>query len=429
MSLPGAWKFSVAGLIARYPMSLLGLGIVLFVQAVSKSYGLAGALSAVYLLAFSVSNPVLAKLVDRRGQSRVMVPVTVVHVLATVAMIICVYQQLWWAVFLVTAVIGATMGSVGSMVRARWAYIAPTPKHFSTALSWESVADEALFVTGPVTVTLLATAIIPPLGIIASSAMVTLGAILFYPQKATEPPITVVDPTTPKGRVLSNPAIFLVVISHLFVGINFGAIDVATVAFAQEQGVKEFAGLALGIYAVGSLVAGMVYGAITWEKEARRRFAIGLGAMALGAWAFQLVTTFVMLCVLVFFLGLAVAPSLIAASSIIEKLAPPRRLTEAFAWISTMMSVGVAVGSALAGAVVDRFDAVTSFLVPAFGSSLAAVVIVGFYRIFDPEVSAETSEQRVVLDTGEVTGEVAGEVTGSADSSAGRADSSAGSDP
>lgn len=380
-------------------MAILGLGIVLFVQGVTGSYGLAGVLSAVYMVSLAAANPVLAKLVDRHGQSKIMVPVTIAHIVSTVVFIVAVYAQLWWVVYPVIVITGASVGSVGSLVRARWAYVAPTPKQFSTALSWEAVADEFLFIVGPVLVTVLATAVHPPLGIIASSVALAVGALMYYSQKETEPPVGGFDPSVPKGRVMSNPAILGVVLSQLFVGINFGAVDVAAVAFAEEQGVKSLAGLALGIHAVGSLAAGVVYGAVTWNVPERVRFAIALSGLALGGWAFQLAQNEVMLCVIIFFVGLTVAPSIIAASGIIEQFAPAARLTEAFAWIGTLMSLGVATGSFVAGLVVDSLGAKAAFFIPALGSTTAALLIIACNGLLKPP--PKRPDHREVIATSE----------------------------
>ena len=43
LARPGALHFSMAGLFARLPISMVGLGIVLLVSAATGSYGLAGA--------------------------------------------------------------------------------------------------------------------------------------------------------------------------------------------------------------------------------------------------------------------------------------------------------------------------------------------------------------------------------------------------
>lgn len=61
--------------------------------------------------------------------------------------------------FVFAGIGGATVGSVGSLVRSRWSHLVTTPNQLQTAFSWESVADELLFVSGPVLATVLATAV------------------------------------------------------------------------------------------------------------------------------------------------------------------------------------------------------------------------------------------------------------------------------
>ena len=45
--IPGAWRFSAAGVIGRMPMSMFGLGTVLLISAATGKYGVAGTVSAV----------------------------------------------------------------------------------------------------------------------------------------------------------------------------------------------------------------------------------------------------------------------------------------------------------------------------------------------------------------------------------------------
>ena len=51
LGLPGALVFSMSGLVARLPISMISLGIVLLVSTRTGSYGLAGTVSASFLIA------------------------------------------------------------------------------------------------------------------------------------------------------------------------------------------------------------------------------------------------------------------------------------------------------------------------------------------------------------------------------------------
>src|SRR3954447_25546449 len=79
----GAAAFSATGLVARLPMSMMTLGIVILVSTLTGSYGLAGQVSA----AFVIGNAVVAiqhgRLADRFGQTRVLYVDAVLFALAT----------------------------------------------------------------------------------------------------------------------------------------------------------------------------------------------------------------------------------------------------------------------------------------------------------------------------------------------------------
>ncbi|NJC55036.1 MFS transporter [Brevibacterium marinum] len=394
LSLPGALKFSLAGLVARMPIAVLSLGIVLFIQGVSGSYGMAGIVAAVFMVVQALAGPGIARMVDRLGQSRVMVPIVIVHLVALTLLIVSVYQDWWVGLLLVFAGVGgATVGSVGSLVRSRWSNTVDSPNQLQTAFSWESVADELLFVSGPVVATVLATAVWAPAGIILSMISTAVGSTLLYIQKATEPP-PIERSGEAKGHVVSNPGIFAIIIVNVFLGVNFGAIDVIAVAFSEELGVKSLAGLLLSALAFGSLLCGALYGAKTWTTPSHHRFGIAVSLLAVTVSLMLLAQDMWSFGVLLFFVGSTIAPSLIGANSVVEQLAPPRRLTEAFAWLGTSLAFGVAFGSAIAGNIIDTHNAKTAMLLPAGCVILGAILALSLLRRLNPSRSSHEARLR-----------------------------------
>ena len=71
-------------------------------------------------------------------------------------------------------------------------------------------------------------------------------------------------------------------ISATALGSLFGALEVASVAFADDSGHKALSGLMLGTFSLGSLVAGVAAGAIIWQRGPLQRARIGLGILAVG---------------------------------------------------------------------------------------------------------------------------------------------------
>jgi MFS family permease len=98
--VPGAWRFSAAGVIGRMPMAMFGLGTVLLISAGTGKYGVAGAVSAVGSLGYAFCSPQIARLVDGRGQRRVLLPLLTVFTAATAALIVTVELHApTWAFF------------------------------------------------------------------------------------------------------------------------------------------------------------------------------------------------------------------------------------------------------------------------------------------------------------------------------------------
>ena len=165
-AIPRAWRFSVAGIIGRMPMSMYGLGTVLLISAGTGRYGLAGSVSAAGAIGGAVCAPQLGRLVDRLGQHRVLVPVCVTFALSVAGLVAAVTLRAPdWTLFLCGIAGGATMPQTGPMARARWSVLLAGSPRLHTAFSVESVADELCFVVGPAAVTLLATQVHPAAGV------------------------------------------------------------------------------------------------------------------------------------------------------------------------------------------------------------------------------------------------------------------------
>ena len=64
---PATAAFSLTGLVARLPISMVGLGIVLLAEHETGSYGFAGSVSAVALIANALFAIPQGRLIDRLG--------------------------------------------------------------------------------------------------------------------------------------------------------------------------------------------------------------------------------------------------------------------------------------------------------------------------------------------------------------------------
>ncbi|MGN8244535.1 MFS transporter [Cellulomonas soli] len=373
LSRPGALAFSGSGTLARLPMSMIGIGIVLMVSALYDSYGLAGRVSAVYVIAQAACSPQIARLVDRHGQARVMRPAVAVAAIGTVALVVSATAHAHEAWLYAAAVVtGAAIGSFGSLVRARWTTVlGGDPRRLHTAYSLESALDELVFIVGPVLATVLATSVTPTAGLVVPLVGMLVGGYWFLSLRGSEPPVAPHDSPRPRGSVLANPGMIVLAVVFVAMGAIFGATDVSTVAFAEEQGAKGSAGIILAVFAFGSMLSGLAYGARHWVRPLWQRFALGMVGLAVGASLFVLVDSLVALAAVMFVTGIAIAPTLVNGNALVQDLVAPERLTEGLTWVGTSLGVGVSVGSSVAGSRIDAQGSHAGFLVVVVAAAAA----------------------------------------------------------
>ncbi|MFY9331865.1 MAG: MFS transporter [Candidatus Nanopelagicales bacterium] len=396
---PGAWQFSAAALLARLPLSMTGLGIVLLVSAIQGGYLLAGVLTAAYAFAAAIVSPIGARYVDRWGQFRVVRVLLLVHVASLVSFIVGVLLGLPVAALIAFAIgAGAAQPASGSLVRARWAHAVGGTPSLRVAFAWESVLDEVIFVIGPPLAALLALFIAPAAPLIAAALLVSGGGIWLISHRRSEPPAHHIRQRGPS--LVRNPLIVSVTLMMVFLGGLFGSLEIVTVAAAAEVGSPAYAGLILSVYAAGSLVSGVVFGGRTESTRSPQRQLL-LWAIALAAVTapFPLVSGIAAWTLVAFLAGLAVAPVLILANSIVQQGIPAQRLTEGLAWINTTgLGLGVALSAAASGALVDAFGSRAGYCLTA-GSAIATMLIALLtYRRLHAHLQRDSSTDSAVDD-------------------------------
>jgi MFS family permease len=170
----------------------------------------------------------------------------------------------------------------------------------------------------------------------------------------------------------------------VFVGVLFGSVEVVMVAFAEEVGRPAAAGILLPLVALGSATSGILYGARSWRSPLDRRYLLALVALAVGVVPVLLATSVVAMAPAAFVAGLAISPTLIASFGLVEQIVPPSARTEGFTWLNSGLGVGVAVGSALGGRIVDGPGARAAFLTSLAGAVLALAVGLAGRRTLRP---------------------------------------------
>jgi MFS family permease len=379
LGTPGAPAFVASAAVARVPIAMLGIGLVLLVSDSRGSYGQAGAVAASALVAGSLAAPLQARVADRLGQPTVIAPLLVVHAAAVVAAVWAVDSGASLAlVGLAAAVGGATLPQFGAFVRARWsAVLAGTPE-LPTAFALESVLDEVVFVLGPVLVTLVATQGSPDVAVLGTLLFTCGGGVAYLLCRSTVPPRHV-PPSGTRRQPLAGRTLVPLVIAFVGMGVAFGAVEVSTVAFADERDQLTGAGGVLAAFAAGSMIAGIAFGGLATGGPTRRRFVVGQAALAVALVPTVLVDSLPALALVLAVAGLAISPTLITGFGLAESSSPRTRVTEALAWVNTALGIGVAIGAALAGPIVDSRGASA-----AFGVTVAAGLVGALCSVLVP---------------------------------------------
>ena len=262
LSLPGAAAFFATAAVARLGVAMTILGVLWAVRGATGSFASAGVTTAVFALADATAGPQVARLVEDRGQRRVLPWSVAVFVLAVSGLIAGAGLRLPLAVLALMAMTaGASVPPVGSFSAARWRHAVRTPDQVAAALSLEAALNDVTHLCGPVLVSALSAVLYPAAGLTLAGGLVAVGMTAFIGQRRSEPPADGRGDRRLVDRRLLTPAIAALFGVNLSMGLFFGAMPVAITAFAFAHHAPALAGPIAAVSSLTSLSAGLVYGA------------------------------------------------------------------------------------------------------------------------------------------------------------------------
>ncbi|HEY3293416.1 MAG TPA: MFS transporter [Candidatus Nanopelagicaceae bacterium] len=385
LKIPGAFRFSIAGFVARMPISMDSLALIFIVYHASHSYALAGTLAAVGEIVVTGAVPFWARIADRFGQSRtlyIVIPSRAIFL--TLFILLVTHHAPVWTWFVTIIGVELSVINAGGLVRRRWSWILGDDRHLiNTAYSYEGLMDEFIFILGPVIATFCATTIAPAAALIVGLVLMVSGSTVFALQKSSEPPPHPRDLAAPHPAVMRNPTMQAIFFSTIFLGAFFSAVGLVVVAFAQERHATSQTGLVLAAWAAGSGVAAFINGSIKWKINHARRFTIFLSALTLLSVPLIFVHNLPFLVLALFCNGLAIAPLMVAAYGVAENAVPSEQITETLAWVFAGLPVGGALSSAFSGWMIDNYGAQRAFLVPVGALCFAMAMSLPYFRTWN----------------------------------------------
>lgn len=352
----------VMSLLGRLPTAMAPLAIVQFVRSTNEDFAFAGLITAVYVVAGAVGQPVLGNLVDRFGQVLVLSVCGVLSFLSFAGMAVALAAAPGAAVAFAAAA-GFLTPPLESCLRALWPRLVSPGPRLSAAFSLDAGAQEVLFVLGPLLTVAGIAAFGPAVNVLFVGALGLVGTLAFVASRAPREASEAND-LRPTARTVKNSPILLHGVSRVILftcglGFPIGALTIVATAFEEVHVHAGLAGWILSANAIGALVGAIVVGLRPLRSSPDRVLCVCGLLLAVGylpltmtdlpIWAYVVAAGIA---------GLMLPPTLGKVFERIAQLAPPATLTEANGWIVSAITLGIGAGTVAAGAIAASSGAV-----------------------------------------------------------------------
>ena len=384
---------AVASLMARLPIAMIGISALLYVQRVTGSFEVAGLVSAASLIGVAVGAVVQGRLIDRFGPTRPLLVTALLSVLSMSALITGIETRASTpALIVLGAAIGLSEPLIGSASRALWTRLLPPGGARTAALSYEAISMEVFFILGPGLAGLLVTAPWAGTGMVLGSAMQITGATIF----ALSPVVRAWGPAEQRSSsllgALASPGMRTLALAALGFGVVIGFVEVAVPASATKAGSASAGGLLLSAWSLTSVAFGVAYSLRPWPRGLGLRLPVLLGSFGVLVALVALPSTLWGLAAVLLVAGALITPQSTTHSEAIDVVAPEGTAAEAFGWVVTAVTLGLAMGQSVSGYIVEHAGPSAAFVAAgASGVALAAVVWL-FRRTVRPAQRAIASE-------------------------------------
>ncbi|MFF8512802.1 MFS transporter [Streptomyces sp. NPDC015492] len=266
-----------AALLGRLSYGMVSLSLVLAVEGATGSYTAAGGVMAVFGLTSVFLSPARAWSVDRYGPRRALPPMAALYgvLLAGLAAATARPGVPVLTLAVVAGAAGASTPPLGPVMRTLWRTLIPGRLLLQRAYSLDAVAEECLFVIGPLLVGVVMMVAVAPVSLAVCAVLVAIGSLALARSPAVriqeaQNKATAASPgpveNTPSGPAAgpprAGPRMRQAVAVSAGVGMGLGALDLLVIAFADQHRAPQAVPWVLAALSGGSAVGGLVYGAV-----------------------------------------------------------------------------------------------------------------------------------------------------------------------
>ncbi|WP_188986464.1 MFS transporter [Saccharopolyspora thermophila] len=349
-------------LLGRLHMPGISIVLAFLVVDWTGSYAVGGVVGGTITIGQTVAGPMRGRAADRSSASKLLVLTGLLSGLGMAAIVV-VTQLLdparWWLVLPVALLTGLAHPPITQVGRAMWPHLCTGPSR-EAAYAVEATLQELLFVVTPTLAAFTVALWGAVTAMVAVAVWAAVGPVLFagalWRAGLRDAMGGGAGGAGGVGVLFRVPG-FTALLA--FLGLLVGgliSIDLVLVGWARGQGAPELAGVLATVWAVGSLIGGLVMGGVSGRPRLwLRALLAAVGLLALvptlppvvdvgSPWVIGLVLLVG---------GTAVAPTLAASNGRLADLAPAAQRSEAFGWSSSATTLGGAIAAPLAGWMLD----------------------------------------------------------------------------
>ncbi len=379
--LPGVPRLLATALVARMPVGMMSLALLMHMRDLSGSFAFAGSIVGAYFVAIAGSAPIQGRLVDRRGPRGILIVTGFVQPIALGLLLFAAPLHLALGAMAPLAVIaGIFAPPISVLTRTLWRHRFEHAEERRTAFAVDSVLIEINFTIGPALVGLALLFGTPALAfgatwLVAASAaplFALSGAQRYWKHSRAE--------AHPLLGPLTEPRLLIAYATSTALAFSFGMLEVGYPGFAARAGTPALGGALLAICSIGSALGGVAYGGMRLAMPTERQLPRLLLLLAVPFGAHALAVSAWVLAPLAFVAGLMIAPALTALSLLVMQYAPARYATEAFTWMSTCIVSGIGAGMAAGGLMLESVGPWGAFAAAAAAAVVAAMVSLPLQR-------------------------------------------------
>jgi MFS family permease len=384
LAVPGALPMAAWSVLGRFGFAMVNLSLLIYVEARTGSYAVAGAISAAGLIGTAAGIVGQSKLIDRYGATRTLLACTGPYALLSAAVLVLIPAGVPTpALALLVAAQCGVLPTVQVASRSMWRHLAPAGPVRDAAYNYEAVSFELCWLLGPAGAAVLATWLWPGSALLTAVTLSTIGAAGFaltgvvrFHSRQMRSEAVAEHPDRPADRGVFRPAglAVLLVATGAF-GLTVGFVVVGVTAGTQANGLPELAGLLLALWSISSVLSGMAYQRSPWPRPLTVRLPLLMAVLGTVLIIPSVLGGALPLAIAVILAGATLVPQITVHNTLLDGLVPQRRLSEAFGWITTAIFAANAGGQALGGLVIQRYDYQAGFRTAAACAVVLAAVV------------------------------------------------------